>query len=331
MSFKLSWGGFDEKFYETLKTSLNTTLNSGPPIPNITDKLLVHNIHLGDIAPNIQLLEVDPSINRLKFVFKIKYNGNGLLELRTMVQANPIYMATTIASSKQERELIKRFKFGSAANPHIVPLSITIRDIEFDGVLSVSILNNDNNNIAGSAGGSSNSSNSNSSSSNNNNNNNNKNGGGKIEAFFTEDPLKKVNIVTSFDDFPAAAKFVSTLVEGQLRDFITKEFPTIVGSITIPVGPTAVVPTTTSNEITLLPTTTTTTNNNNIISIDNNTNNSNNNNNNNNSPNLSTSTSTSSSPQLSFDGSNNSSINSSPQLISITPLPISPLLENNKF
>ncbi|KAF2070037.1 hypothetical protein CYY_008645 [Polysphondylium violaceum] len=199
MSFKLSWGNFDNNFIENLKNTLTDTLNNGPPIPNITDKLSVYNLVLGDLAPQVELLEIDPSKDKLTFVFKFKYQGNALLELRTNVQANPVYLGSSLnIKSKREKNMLKNLRLGPASKPHVIPLSIVIKDIDFEGVLSVSIVN------------------------------------AKIEASFKEDPLKSINIVTSFDEFPPAAAFIKSLVEGQLRDFIMKEFPTIVGSITIP-------------------------------------------------------------------------------------------------
>ncbi|EGC40051.1 hypothetical protein DICPUDRAFT_93461 [Dictyostelium purpureum] len=300
MSFKLSWGGFDDAFYNNLKSELNKTLNSGPPIPNITDKLLVYQIHLGDIAPEIQLLELDPSKDRMKFVFKVKYNGNGLLELRTMVQANPIYLGSSVTNVPRfERDLIKKLRFGSASNPHIIPLSILIKDIVFDGILSVCIVNNNNSN-----------GNSNETMGNNSPTSN----GGKIEASFKEDPLKNVNIVTSFDEFPAAGKFIASLVENQLRDFINKEFPSIVGAITIP--------STGGSE------TAQSSNSPNTVLVDLN------NKENGGSPIIisSANTTPSSSPQLDMLNSNH--VNSSPLLespnINIPPIPVSPL-ENNQI
>ncbi|KYQ92799.1 histidine kinase [Tieghemostelium lacteum] len=199
MSFKLSWGPFDENFYNNIKDGLNKALNQNP-IPNLTDKLLVYQLGLGDHPPQLELLEVDPSKEHFKFVFKVLYKGNGLLELRTKVQANPIFMGSSVTHmNRREKTIMNRFGLGSAGKPHVMPLSIMIKDIVFEGILTLSIINTT-----------------------------------KIEASFKEDPLKQVNIVTSFDEFPSAANFIKTLVETQLRDFIMKEFPVIVGSITVP-------------------------------------------------------------------------------------------------
>ncbi|GAM25592.1 hypothetical protein SAMD00019534_087670 [Acytostelium subglobosum LB1] len=203
MSFKLTWGPFDDEFYNKIKSALNKTLNSGPPIPNIVDQLLVHQFHLGDVPPSIVLLKVaDASKEKFRFIFHVKYNGNGLLELRTRVQANPVYLGTSITPSRSERAQLKKLNIGSASNPHIMPLSIIITDIIFDGELSVTFINNKS-----------------------------------IEACFATDPLKQVIIKTSFDDFPAAANFIKKLVDLQLRNFIMKDFPAIVGSITVPSPP----------------------------------------------------------------------------------------------
>ncbi|EFA86204.1 hypothetical protein PPL_00766 [Heterostelium album PN500] len=200
MSFKLTWGPFDESFYETIKKGLNQTLNSGPPIPNIVDKLLVHEFCLGDKPPALELLQVaDASKEKFKFIFHVSYQGNGLLELRTRVQANPVFLGTSITPSRTERKLLRHMNMGSAMNPHIMPLSIVITDIVFDGELEFSFINNKS-----------------------------------IQAFFATDPLRQVNIKTSFDEFPAAANFVKKLVEEQLRNFIMKDFPQIVGAITVP-------------------------------------------------------------------------------------------------
>ncbi|EGG18607.1 histidine kinase [Cavenderia fasciculata] len=200
MSFKLTWGPFDEEFYNNIKTGLTKTLNAGPPIPNIVDQLAVHDFHLGDKPPQLELKQVaDASKEKFKFIFHVNYRGNGLLELRTKVQANPVYLGTSIALTRHEKQLLQQLNIGSASNPHIMPLSIIITDIVFDGELTVALVNNKS-----------------------------------IEASFTTDPLKQVNIKTSFDEFPAVANFIKSLVDTQLRNFIMKDFPTIVSSITVP-------------------------------------------------------------------------------------------------
>eukprot|EP01132_Coremiostelium_polycephalum_P004773 gene4773-5953_t len=203
MSFKLTWGPFGEEFYSNIKKELNKTLNSGGPIPNIADPLTVYDFNLGDTAPELTLLEVaDASKEKFKFLFKVLYQGNGYLELRTKVQANPVYLGTSLSVSKREKQFLSRMNFGTAGKPHIMPLSVMIKDIIFDGELSFTVINNKT-----------------------------------MEAFFVTDPLKKVNICTSFDEFPAAANFVKQLVEAELRNFIMKEFPALVSTITVPSSP----------------------------------------------------------------------------------------------
>eukprot|EP01133_Synstelium_polycarpum_P010253 gene10253-11955_t len=200
MSFKLTWGPFDDAFYEDIKIQLNKTLNAGPPIPNIVDHLTVHHFCLGDVAPQLELLQVaDASKERFHFIFRVSYRGNGELELRTRVQANPVYLGTSISPSRREKSMLAKLNIGSAANPHVMPLSIVISDIVFEGDLSVTFINNKS-----------------------------------IAASFAKDPLHQVSIKTSFDEFPSVAKFIKRLVDAQLRNFIMKDFPQIVGKITVP-------------------------------------------------------------------------------------------------
>lgn len=104
MAFNFNWSPLtaDEDFYERARDLLTTALNKSPKPPIIVDDILVTELNLGSVPPELEILEIgDLAEDRFRGIFKMCYSGDAFLTLRTRVQV---------------RDVISRFEF-SASQP----------------------------------------------------------------------------------------------------------------------------------------------------------------------------------------------------------------------
>lgn len=89
MAFNFNWSPLtaDEDFYKRARDLLTTALNKSPKPPIIVDDILVTELNLGSVPPDLEILEIgDLAEDRFRGIFKMCYSGDAFLTLKTRVQ-----------------------------------------------------------------------------------------------------------------------------------------------------------------------------------------------------------------------------------------------------
>lgn len=93
MAFNFNWSPLtaDEDFYQRARDLLTTALNKSPKPPIIVDDILVTELNLGSVSPELEILEIgDLAEDRFRGIFKMCYSGDAFLTLRTRVQVRGV-------------------------------------------------------------------------------------------------------------------------------------------------------------------------------------------------------------------------------------------------
>lgn len=92
MAFKFTWPTFSASFYETASGLLTSALSKAPTPPIITDNIVVKELNLGSVAPDLEMLEIgELGEDKFRGVFKLKYSGDAYIVLQTKVQVLPAH------------------------------------------------------------------------------------------------------------------------------------------------------------------------------------------------------------------------------------------------
>ncbi len=90
MAFKFNWSPLtaDANFYDRARELLTAALNNKTPKPPIiVDDIIVRELNLGSVPPELEILEVgDLAEDRFRGIFKMCYSGDAYLTLQTRVQ-----------------------------------------------------------------------------------------------------------------------------------------------------------------------------------------------------------------------------------------------------
>ena len=89
MAFNFNWSPLtaDAEFYLRAQEMLTTALNKSPKPPIIVDDILVSELNLGSVPPDLEILEIgDLAEDRFRGIFKMCYSGDAFLTLKTRVQ-----------------------------------------------------------------------------------------------------------------------------------------------------------------------------------------------------------------------------------------------------
>jgi mitochondrial distribution and morphology protein 34 len=94
MSFNFNWDTLfsanpanPNEFYERAKTLLTAALNKSPKPPIIVDDIVVEDLNLGTRPPELEILEIgDIAEDRFRGIFKLRYDADAFLTLKTKVQ-----------------------------------------------------------------------------------------------------------------------------------------------------------------------------------------------------------------------------------------------------
>lgn len=77
---------------------LTTALNKSPKPPIIVDDILVNELNLGSVPPELEILEIgDLAEDRFRGIFKMCYSGDAFLTLKTRVQVRPLSLSCPAA------------------------------------------------------------------------------------------------------------------------------------------------------------------------------------------------------------------------------------------
>ena len=93
MAFNFNWSPLmaDASFYSRAQELLTAALNKSPKPPIIVDDIIVTELNLGSMPPDLEILEIgDLAEDRFRGIFKMSYSGDAFLTLKTRVQANPL-------------------------------------------------------------------------------------------------------------------------------------------------------------------------------------------------------------------------------------------------
>ena len=91
MAFNFNWSPLtaDASFYTRAQELLTAALNKSPKPPIIVDDILVNELNLGSVPPDLEILEIgDLAEDRFRGIFKMCYTGDAFLTLKTRVQVS---------------------------------------------------------------------------------------------------------------------------------------------------------------------------------------------------------------------------------------------------
>ncbi|KAI9775288.1 MAG: ERMES complex subunit [Candelina submexicana] len=195
MAFNFNWSPLtaDSLFYSRARELLTTALNKSPKPPIIVDDILVNELNLGSVPPQLEILEIgDLAEDRFRGIFKMCYSGDAFLTLKTRVQANPLntYLSTK-PSFASPRPL-------AAASGLTIPLQITLSDIKLSAFIILVFSRQKG-----------------------------------LTLVFRNDPLESLKVSSTFDSIPFVREYLQKEIEGQLRDLLMDEVPAIIHRLSL--------------------------------------------------------------------------------------------------
>jgi len=111
MAFNFNWSPLtaDADFYSRAQEMLTTALNKPPKPPIIVDDILVNELNLGSVPPELEILEIgDLAEDRFRGIFKMCYSGDAFLTLKTRVQVRRAIFTCPSTSSHTLEPFIPR-------------------------------------------------------------------------------------------------------------------------------------------------------------------------------------------------------------------------------
>ncbi|CAN8096281.1 unnamed protein product [Discula destructiva] len=195
MAFNFNWSPLtaDEDFYQRARDLLTTALNKTPKPPIIVDDILVTELNLGSVPPELEILEIgDLAEDRFRGIFKMCYSGDAYLTLRTRVQANPL---NTYLHSKPSFTSPQPL---AAASGLTIPLSLTLSDIKLSAFIIVVFSKQKG-----------------------------------LTIVFRNDPLESLKVSSTFDSIQFVRDYLQKTIEGKLRDLMMDELPAIIHRLSL--------------------------------------------------------------------------------------------------
>ena len=172
---------------------LTTALNKTPKPPIIVDDILVTELNLGSVPPDLEILEVgDLAEDRFRGIFKMTYSGDAFLTLKTRVQANPL---NTYLSQKPTFASPQPL---AAASGLTIPLQITLSDIRLSGFIIIVFSRQKG-----------------------------------LTIVFRNDPLESLKVSSTFDSIPFVREYLQKEIEGQLRLLFMDDLPAILHRLSL--------------------------------------------------------------------------------------------------
>ncbi|OJJ44110.1 hypothetical protein ASPZODRAFT_833769 [Penicilliopsis zonata CBS 506.65] len=195
MAFNFNWSPLmaDAGFYTRAQDLLTAALNKSPKPPIIVDDIIVTELNLGSIPPELEILEIgDLAEDRFRGIFKMSYTGDAFLTLKTRVQANPLntYLLTRPAFASPQPL--------AAATPLTIPLQITLSDFKLSGFVILVFSKQKG-----------------------------------ITVVFRNDPLESLKVSSTFDSIPFVRDFLQREIEAQLRILFMDELPAIIHRLSL--------------------------------------------------------------------------------------------------
>ncbi|KAJ2232053.1 ERMES complex subunit [Coemansia sp. RSA 485] len=139
MSFKFNWGGFPPEFNKEALEMLTQALNKGAnKPPNLVGPIVAKELDLGSNPPQLDILEISElEEDRFRAMFRMKYEGDGFLVLKTQVQANPLRLTPSELPSMPQLGVV------AAASPLVVPMLLRISGLKLHGIIVLAVSKQD--------------------------------------------------------------------------------------------------------------------------------------------------------------------------------------------
>ncbi|KAL9594850.1 MAG: hypothetical protein Q9179_005219 [Wetmoreana sp. 5 TL-2023] len=195
MAFNFNWSPLtaDASFYTRVQELLTTALNKSPKPPIIVDDIIVNELNLGSVPPDLEILEIgDLAEDRFRGIFKMCYTGDAYLTLKTRVQANPLntYLSTKPSFASPQPL--------AASSGLTIPLQITLSDIKLSAFIILVFSQQKG-----------------------------------LTLVFRNDPLESLKVSSTFDAIPFVREYLQKEIEGQLRTLLMDEVPAIIHRLSL--------------------------------------------------------------------------------------------------
>lgn len=192
MAFNFNWSPLIADTSRA-REMLTAALNKSPKPPIIVDDIIVTELNLGDVPPELEILEIgDLAEDRFRGIFKMTYSGDAFLTLKTRVQANPLntYLSTKPSFASPQPL--------AAADGLTIPLQITLSDIRLSGFVILVFSRHKG-----------------------------------LTLVFRNDPLESLKVSSTFDSIPFVRDYLQKEIEKQLRVLFMEDLPAILHRLSL--------------------------------------------------------------------------------------------------
>ncbi|KAK7726710.1 ERMES complex subunit [Botryosphaeria dothidea] len=192
MAFNFNWSPLIADTSRA-REMLTAALNKSPKPPIIVDDIIVTELNLGAVPPELEILEIgDLAEDRFRGIFKMTYSGDAFLTLKTRVQANPL---NTYLSTKPNFASPQPL---AAADGLTIPLQITLSDIRLSGFVILVFSRHKG-----------------------------------LTLVFRNDPLESLKVSSTFDSIPFVRDYLQKEIEKQLRVLFMEDLPAILHRLSL--------------------------------------------------------------------------------------------------
>ncbi|KIK67661.1 hypothetical protein GYMLUDRAFT_54439 [Collybiopsis luxurians FD-317 M1] len=189
MSFTFHWPRFSDQFHYDAIQMLNNALNKGNKPPVIADKIEVVELQMGTKPPDLEIREIgELTVDQFRGIFRLSYEGDALIVLKTKVQANPLnHKQPDIHLMSGSKGML------AARQPLVVPMHLRLSNFKLRSIVVLVVSKQKG-----------------------------------ITLVFKTDPLQNVDINSTFDSIAVIQKFIQREIEGQLRQMFREDLPGII-------------------------------------------------------------------------------------------------------
>ncbi|PVG03597.1 hypothetical protein CPB86DRAFT_669582, partial [Serendipita vermifera] len=191
MSFTFKWPRFSDRFHAEAKEMLHSALNKGNKPPVIADKIEVVELEMGTQPPDLEIKDIgELTKDQFRGIFKLTYDGDAFIVLRTKVQANPLNHRKNDMS-----DLLGGSSGGilAAHQPLVVPMLLRLSSFKLDCYVLLVVSKQKG-----------------------------------CTLVFKTDPLQNVQVSSTFDSIAVIQSFIQREIEEQLREMFREDLPGII-------------------------------------------------------------------------------------------------------
>ncbi|CDK25730.1 unnamed protein product [Kuraishia capsulata CBS 1993] len=207
MSFRINWNAIEKGSLSSWSTELlNDALNTGDRPNMLSSEIQIEDLNFGEKAPDFEILEIgDLGSDRFRGIFKLNYNGDASITLRTKVQANPlrIYNDNVIddliersnpsySDGVEELANFVKPQFVIADESFSIPLNLTLSQIKISTIIIIVFTKSKG-----------------------------------LTLVFKNDPLESISINSTFDRIKPLAQLLQKKIEIQIGELFKEFLPSI--------------------------------------------------------------------------------------------------------